>query len=97
GAAHTEMRHGLGVHDHIAVGALTTRWRDKAGAPLRDLVAIGVIEEGEGPADGERRADRADEDSDLLAAGRRPHQKSRLEVLRRVAAIGTRYGNHAGD
>ncbi len=81
GAADAEMRHRLAVNDDIPVRALATRRRDKAGAPLRHLVAVRVIEEGERPPHGERRSDGANEDGDLLTTRGRAHQKSGLEIL----------------
>jgi hypothetical protein len=78
-------------------GARRRRLQGDSRVALGDHIGVRGIEQGKGPADGERRSDRSDHDGDLLTLGGGSDQKSRLQVLAGGAGVARRNRDHAGD
>ena len=97
GPTHAEVRHRLGMDDHVPVRAGAARGRHEAGPHFGDRIAVGAIQERQGPAHRQGRADGADQDGDLLALGGRADQEAGLQVLRCVAAVRDRHRDDAGN
>src|SRR3954454_15320638 len=88
--------HPLAQSGDGAIGcAGSGRLQSDARVLLRHDVGVGVVEQGQGPADGERRGDRADHDGDLLALGRGSNQKAGFQVLTGGAGISRGHRDHS--
>src|SRR6266699_1886658 len=82
----------------MVVGSTSTGARPPGGGVgLGYGVRVGAVEQGQRPADGQRRGQRPDQDGDLLAPRRRTHQEAGLQVLRRIARVRGRHRDDGGD